>query len=119
MYTTENVVEKSVRQKKNDLKIDFTDDECWDNDIKISSIDENVNKIYMNNGNHISNVIDFTDDVIEIIDTVKPEKANDSTNDIEIDHKEKMDTVLYGISALAKFNSTFISTYFIKKYCCK
>ena len=28
-------------------------------------------------------------------------------------------TVLYGISALAKFNSTFISTYFIKKYCCK
>ena len=48
----------------------------------------------MNNGNHIGNVNDFTDDVIEIIDTVKPEKANNSTDDIEIDHKGKMDTIL-------------------------
>ena len=81
-------------EKKNDLKIDLTDDGCWDNEIKISPIDENVNKIYMNNGNHISDVIDFTDEVIEIIDTVKPEKTNKSTDDIEIDHKESLDTVL-------------------------
>ena len=78
-------------ESKNDK---ITDDGCWDNEIKISPIDENVNKIYMNNGNHISNVIDVTDDVIEIIDTVKPEKTNKSTDDIEMDHKESLDTVL-------------------------
>ena len=38
-----------------------------------------MNKIHMNNGNHISNVNDVSDDVIEIIDTAKPEKANNST----------------------------------------
>ena len=72
----------------------ITDDGCWDNETKVSSVDENVNKIHMSIGNHISNVNDVSDDVIEIIDTVEPEKANDSTNNIEIDYTERMDTVL-------------------------
>ena len=48
----------------------------------------------MSIGNHKSNINDVSDDVIEIIDTVEPEKANDSTNNIEIDYTERMDTVL-------------------------
>ena len=66
-----------MQGSKNDKK---TDDGYWDNEIKISSIDENVNEIHMSIGNHKSSINDVLDDVIENIDTVEPEKANDSTN---------------------------------------
>ena len=86
---------KTASTDSEDSKNDeITDDGCWDNETKISSVDENVNKIHMSIGNHISNVNDVSDDVIEIIDTVEPEKANDSTNNIEIDYTERMDTVI-------------------------
>ena len=57
-------------------------------------MDENVNEIHMSIGNHKSNINDVSDDVIEIIDTVEPEKTNDLTNNIGIDYTERMNTVL-------------------------
>ena len=49
----------------------------------------------MDNKNHKGDehVIEFTDDSIEIKDAEKSEKDNVLTNNIEIDHKRKTDTL--------------------------
>ena len=63
----------------------------WDKETKISSMDENANEIHTSIGNHKGNINKVSDDLIENIDTIESEKANDMANNMEIDHTERIE----------------------------
>ena len=63
----------------------------WDKETKISSMDKNANEIHTSIGNHKGNINKVSDDLIENIDTIESEKANDMANNMEIDHTERIE----------------------------